>query len=411
MSSADDNQIISMAELLAQEEDVLGKIRPGKIVKGTVASKRPGEIFVDIGAKYEGLVEPRDLDNFSPDELAEIKVGDKIPVYVLRTQSEDDERILLSLSQARAEKDWDEAERLFETEDIIESEVIGNNKGGLIVGFGHVRGFVPGSQLASAQYGGNKADRWDQLTGKTLRLKIIEVDRNRNRLILSERAAEAEYRKEQAKEKAKLLEALAEGDVRQGRVTSLADFGAFVDIGGIDGLIHLSELAWTHVSHPSEILNVGDQVDVYILNIEHEQQRVALSLKRLQPEPLSQVFDYYHIDQIVEATITKLTNFGAFARIDNRIEGLIHVSEISNRNIAHPRDVVAEAQEVRVRIIHIDPERRRMGLSMKQVEEVEDWTEYQSQSSDDDTSDAASDDDGPAESADGTTGSDDSVEP
>jgi small subunit ribosomal protein S1 len=189
----------------------------------------------------------------------------------------------------------------------------------------------------------------------------------------------------------------------------LADFGAFVDIGGIDGLIHLSELAWTHVSHPSEILNVGDQVDVYILNIEHEQQRVALSLKRLQPEPWSQVFEFYQIDQIVEATITKLTNFGAFARIDNRIEGLIHVSEISLQNIAHPREVVTENQQVRVRIIHIDPERRRMGLSMKQVEDTENWSEYQAAGSEDDSADVEADE-SPAEDSDATVDSDATTE-
>lgn len=390
MASSEDDQIMSMAELLAQEEDALQQIRPGTIVKGVVASKRPGEIFVDVGAKYEGLIEPRDLENFSQEEIAGIKVGDEIPVYVIKTQSEDDDHILLSLSQAKAEKDWDRAEQLYKDKEVVECEVIGNNKGGLIVNFGHVRGFVPGSQLASAQYGGSsRAERWDQLTGETLKLKIIEVDRTRNRLILSERAAADELRKEQAKERAKFLEQLAEGDVRKGTVTSLADFGAFVDIGGIDGLIHLSELAWTHVSQPSEILQVGDTVDVYILNIDHEQQRVALSLKRLQPEPWSQVFDYHHIDQIVDATITKLTNFGAFARIDNRIEGLIHISEISDRNIAHPRDVLSEGEEVKVRIIHIDPERKRMGLSLKQVEDLENWSEYQEQQPEDENSSAA----------------------
>ncbi len=386
MASSEDDQIMSMAELLAQEEDAIQQIQPGTIVKGIVASKRPGEIFVDVGAKYEGLIEPKDLENFSQEEIAAIKVGDEIPVYVVKTQTEDDDHILLSLSQAKAEKDWDKAERLYKEKEVIECEVIGNNKGGLIVNFGHVRGFVPGSQLASTQYGGSsRTERWDQLTGKMLRLKIIEVDRNRNRLILSERAAADELRKEQAKEKAKLLDQLAEGDVRQGTVTSLADFGAFVDIGGIDGLIHLSELAWTHVSHPSEILQVGDKVDVYILNIEHDQQRVALSLKRLQPEPWSQVFEYYHIDQIVDATITKLTNFGAFARIDNRIEGLIHISEISDKNITHPREVLAEEQDVKVRIIHIDPERKRMGLSLKQVEDLENWAEYQADADEEDT--------------------------
>jgi len=372
LSGAEDDQIMSMAELLAQEEEAFQSVQPGTIVKGVVASKRPGEIFVDVGAKYEGLVEPRDLENLSKEEVSALKVGDKISVYVVKTQTEDDDQILLSISQAKAEKDWDRAEELFEEEELVESAVIGNNKGGLIVSFGHVRGFVPGSQLMSAQYGS-----WDQLTGETLRLKIIEVDRDRNRLIFSERAAADELRREQAKEKAKFLTQLSEGEVRKGRVTSLADFGAFVDIGEIDGLIHLSELAWTHVSHPSEILSVGDEIDVYILNIEHEQQRVALSLKRLQPEPWSQVFDYYQIDQVVDAVITKLTNFGAFARIDNRIEGLIHISEITDRNIAHPRDVVSENQEVKVRIIHIDPERKRMGLSMKQVEELENWEDYQ----------------------------------
>lgn len=391
MTGVEGDETMSMAELLAQEEAALQQIVPGTIVKGVVASKRTGEIFVDIGAKYEGLVEPKDLENFSPEEIAAIKVGDTIPVYVLRMQTDEEDHIRLSLSQAKAEKDWDDAERLFKAGDIVESEVIGNNKGGLIVSFGHVRGFVPGSQLTSVQYSSqNKGERWDELTGEKLHLKIIEVDRTRNRLIFSERAASDDLRKEKAKEKAKLLEDLAEGDVRRGQVTSLADFGAFVDIGGIDGLIHLSELAWTHVSHPNEILNVGDEIDVYILKVEHDQQRVALSLKRLQPEPWSEVFDHYQINQVVDAVITKLTNFGAFARIDNRIEGLIHISEISEKNIAHPKDVVAENQEVKVRIIHIDPERRRMGLSMKQVEDHENWAEYQEQQSSDDN-DASAD--------------------
>jgi small subunit ribosomal protein S1 len=225
----------------------------------------------------------------------------------------------------------------------------------------------------NAQFGGpNKPERWNQLMGEKLLLKIIEVDRDRNRLILSERAAAEEARKN----KASFMTELTEGDVRTGRVTSLADFGAFVDIGGVDGLIHLSELAWTRISHPREVLKAGDEVKVYILSVDLDQQRVALSLKRLQPEPWSQVFDYYEINQVVDAVITKLTNFGAFARIDDRIEGLIHISELSDKNITHPREVVSEGQAVKVRIIHIDPDRRRMGLSMKQVEEKENWSAY-----------------------------------
>jgi small subunit ribosomal protein S1 len=379
LAGSEDKQMMSMAELLAQEEEFFRGVEPGEIVKGVVASKRPGEILVDVGAKSEGIVDPKDLANLSDEEIAEIRVGETVSVYVISTQTDEEgHRIMLSLSRARIEKDWDEAERLYEAQETIESKVIGNNKGGLIVNFGQVRGFVPGSQLVNAQFGGhNRPDRWNQLTGETLKLKIIEVDRNRNRLILSERAAADEIRQEREKEKDEFLLELVEGEVRTGRVTSLANFGAFVDIGGVDGLIHLSELAWTHVSNPNEVLKVGEEIDVYILNVDRDQKRVALSLKRLEPEPWSQVFDYYEINQIVDAVITKLTNFGAFARIDDRIEGLIHISEISDKNITHPREVLSEGQEVKVRIIHIDPERRRMGLSMKEVEAQEDWADYQ----------------------------------
>lgn len=378
-ASSEDNEMMSMADLLAQEESMFRVLEPGDIIKGVVASKRSSEILVDVGAKSEGIVDPRDLEKLSPEELAEIKVGDTVPVYVISAEgNEEGYSIRLSLSQAKIEEDWDEAQRLYEAGEAIESEVVGHNKGGLIVNFGQVRGFVPGSQLANLQYGGSsRPDRWSQMTGETLKLKIIEVDRDRNRLIFSERAAAHEIRKEIEKEKQKFLEELVEGEVRPGRVTSLANFGAFVDIGGVDGLIHLSELAWTHVSQPSEVLQVGDEIDVYVLNVDRERQRVALSLKRLEPEPWSQVFDYYEINQVVEATITKLTHFGAFARIDDRIEGLIHISEITDENITHPSQVISEGQDVRVRIIHIDPERRRMGLSMKEVEGQEDWLEYQ----------------------------------
>ncbi|MEW5957782.1 MAG: S1 RNA-binding domain-containing protein [Chloroflexota bacterium] len=381
LAGSENKQMMSMAELLAQEEGFFRGVEPGEIVKGVVASKRAGEILIDVGAKSEGIVDPKDLANLSEEELAEIRVGGTVSVYVISAQTDEEgHRIMLSLSRARIERDWDEAERLYEAQETIESKVIGNNKGGLIVNFGQVRGFVPGSQLVNAQFGGhNRPDRWNQLTGETLKLKIIEVDRSRNRLILSERAAANEIRQEKEKEKDQFLADLVEGEVRKGRVTSLANFGAFVDIGGVDGLIHLSELAWTHVAHPGEILKVGNEIEVYILNVDREQKRVALSLKRLEPEPWTQVFEYYEINQIVEAVITKLTNFGAFARIDDRIEGLIHISELSDKNITHPREVVAEGQAVKVRIIHIDPERRRMGLSMKEVETRADWADYQAE--------------------------------
>jgi small subunit ribosomal protein S1 len=377
-----DDQMMTMAELLDQQEKFFRVLQPGDIVKGIVASKRSNEILVDVGAKSEGIVHARDLENLSPEEVAAIKVGDEVPVYVVNVDDEED-RINLSLSQAKIEKDWDEAKRLFDAGETVDSTVIGSNKGGLIVNFGQIRGFVPGSQLANTQYGANRPGRWNQMMGESLTLKIIEVDRERNRLIFSERAVEEQSRQERVK----VLEDLKEGEVRSGRVTSLANFGAFVDIGGIDGLIHLSELAWTRISHPREVLQVGDEIDVHVLNVDLDQQRVALSLKRLEPEPWSEVFQHYQIDQVVEAVVTKITDFGAFARLDNRIEGLIHISELADRNINHPREVLAEGDEVKVRIIHIDPERQRMGLSLKQAEETdqEDWQDYQSSTSVDDT--------------------------
>lgn len=374
-----DDQMMTMAELLDQQEKFFRVLQAGDIVKGIVASKRSNEILVDVGAKSEGIVDARDLENLDPKEIAAIKVGDEVPVYVINVDDEED-RINLSLSQARIEKDWDEAKRLFAAGESVESTVIGNNKGGLIVNFGQIRGFVPGSQLANNQYSANRPGRWNQMMGETLRLKIIEVDRDRNRLIFSERAVEEQSRQDRAK----VLDHLKEGEIRSGRVTSLANFGAFVDIGGIDGLIHLSELAWTRISHPREILQVGDEIDVYILNVDLDQQRVALSLKRLEAEPWSKVFEHYQINQIANAVVTKITDFGAFARLDNRIEGLIHISEIADRNINHPREVVSEGEEITVRIIHIDPERQRMGLSLKQAADTteEDWQEYQTSSGD-----------------------------
>jgi small subunit ribosomal protein S1 len=213
------------------------------------------------------------------------------------------------------------------------------------------------------------------LVGNKMQLKVIEIDRSRNRLILSERAAMREWRKQH---KERLLAELQEGDIRQGEVISICDFGAFVDLGGADGLIHLSELSWRRVSHPSEVLKVGDEVEVYVLNVDRDRKRIGLSLKRLEPDPWSLITDNYHTDQLVEGTVTKLVKFGAFARIfDDDVEGLIHLSELSDERIAHPREVVQEGDVLTLRIIRIDPDQRRIGLSLKRVDSSEyldlDW--------------------------------------
>jgi small subunit ribosomal protein S1 len=362
-----------MAELLEQAYD-LKQIRRGDILMGTVVSVAPNEILIDIGSKSEGVVAGRELERISPEDLEALRVGSEVPVYVVRTEDEEGNPIL-SLARAQAEKDWIAAQKLYESGEIYEGVVAGHNKGGLIVHFGQIRGFVPGSQLAVDHRiaSAGKEEQWSHMADQELRLKIIELDRRRNRLIFSERAAVEEWRQ---KQKEKLLADLTEGDVLSGRVTSLADFGAFVDLGGADGLIHLSELSWLRVAHPRDLLQVGDELEVYVLNIDFERQRIGLSLKRLQQEPWSLVLDKYEIGQIVDARITKLANFGAFAQIDE-VEGLIHLSELTGANITHPREVVREGDEVSVKIIRIDPERRRIGLSMKQAEGEADWQEYQ----------------------------------
>ena len=360
----------SMAELL---DGGYGRLPPkrGDAVEGTIVRIRPTEILVDVGYKSEGIVTARDLDRLDSDYFKALKVGDKVLAYVLHPENRNGDMIL-SLSRALMERDWQEASRLFEAEEILEKPVAGFNRGGVIVNLGRVRGFVPASQIASARLGRgmDNAEReaiLAQLVGRQLKLKIIEMDRRRNRLILSERAAQREWREEQ---KARLLTELREGEVRHGVVSSLCDFGAFVDLAGADGLVHLSELAWRRVRHPREVLSLGQEVDVYVLGVDRERRRIALSLKRLEKEPWSQVEEKYEVGQLITCTITKLTDFGAFARLgEGVIEGLVHISELSDERIEHPSEVLEEGQEVTLRIIRVDVSRQRIGLSLRRAQE------------------------------------------
>ncbi len=368
-----------MALLLEQIDLSLLEPSAGDIRTGVIVDKRPHELLVDIGYKSEGIVNGRELDRIS-DSFDELNVGDEVPVYILREDR--DGNLLLSISRAQAEKDWEYAEQLMESQQIFEGNVAAHNRGGVIVKIGQVRGFVPASQLSSdSQSQGeddpeNADDRWASLVGQNLMLKVIDIDRRRNRLILSERLAVREWRRQQ---KEQLLETLKEGDIYDGVISSIADFGAFVDLGGADGLIHLSELSWNRVNHPSEVVEVGQKLKVQILSVDQERRRIGLSLRRLQPQPWDVVEETYEVGQIVRGRITKLVNFGAFARLEkDGIEGLIHVSELTDRRIAHPKEVVAEGEEYDLRIIRIDIDKRRMGLSLKQAQpagpEVEvDW--------------------------------------
>jgi small subunit ribosomal protein S1 len=374
------DSVHSMKELL-EESYAYRPFQRGDILKGVIVSASPTEILIDIGSKTEGLVSSRELERMGPEAIERLKVGDDVPVYVLNPEDKNG-NVILSLSRAQLEKDWQAAQEIFEVGECFETTVSGYNKGGLIVRLGKVRGFIPASQLVppyhkAQEESQSNEEHWARMVGQQLQLKIIELDRRRNRLILSERAAMREWRKQQ---KEKLLDELQEGDVCRGRVSSLCNFGAFIDLGGADGLVHLSELSWGRVSHSKEVLRVGDEVDVYILNVDREKRRIGLSIKRLQPEPWSLVPEKYSVGQLVQGTITKLANFGAFARIENdEIEGLIHISEFSEDPIAHPKEVVKEGDVVTLRIIRIDSNRRRMGLSLKRVEEGEyvdlDWRE------------------------------------
>ncbi|MFO7167260.1 MAG: 30S ribosomal protein S1 [Chloroflexota bacterium] len=356
-----------MEQFLTNPAHDYRNLQYGDTVDGVIMRVDRDEILVDIGSKAEGVIPAREMQSLSPEDRANLKPGDVLLVFVV--QPEDREgRAVLSVDKARQEKSWRRLQQIYESGEVIEAKVVNYNKGGLLVSLDGVRGFVPSSQVTGISRGPETQKQSDmaKMVGTTLPLKVIEINRNRNRLILSERQAVQEVREGR---KGELLSSLKEGDVRTGVVTSVCDFGAFVDIGGADGLVHLSELSWSRVKHPSEVLKPGDHVNVYVLNVDHERKRIALSIKRTQSEPWATIGERYQLGQIVEGTITQLASFGAFARIEDGVEGLIHVSEMGDGRVQHPREVVQEGDTVQVRIIRIDPARKRMGLSMRQVEE------------------------------------------
>ena len=361
---------VDMAQLLDEAESSYQSLERGQTVDGVLMKVDRDALLVNVGQKTEGVVPAREMRSMSPEAIDELSVGDAIVVTVLRPETEEG-LALLSVDRAKGELGWRTLAQHAEDGTIIEAEVSGYNRGGAVAVVEGVQGFVPLSQLTAVSRPPSDSDENPQLAalvGTTLQLKVIEVNRRRNRVILSERAAMQEFRQQQ---KEALLESLREGEIRSGRVTGITNFGAFVDLGGADGLIHISELSWNSVRSPEEVVKVGDQVDVYVIKIDKEVKRIALSLKRTQPEPWAEIATKCHIGQVTNATITKLAHFGAFARIEDSVEGLIHISELSDRIIQHPKEVVREGDEVAVKIVKLDPERRRIGLSMKQVESGE----------------------------------------
>jgi len=358
----------NMETLLKEEGLTLDFPQPGEVRTGVIASISPTQLLVSIGAKSEGVISRRELEQIPAAEREAMQVGAEIPVFVLASEDANG-NIVLSYTRALEQKGWEEVERILESDEIYVSKIEGYNKGGLIVPVHGLRGFVPASQIGMlrrmAVTGETPEQRWGKMIGDPINVRVIEVDRNRRRLILSERAASSETRQSL---KERVIEELKEGEIRTGRVTSLADFGAFVNINGADGLVHLSEISWERVQHPSEVLEVGQEVTVKIINIDSEKKRIGLSLRALAEDPWTKKIEKFKVGQLVEGVITRLTKFGAFARLEGGVEGLIHISEIGETRIEHPKERLHEGEVVTLRIIRIDPEQRRIGLSLRKVD-------------------------------------------
>ncbi|TAM76415.1 MAG: 30S ribosomal protein S1, partial [Chloroflexota bacterium] len=364
----------TMEELLAEQEGDIRSLKHGDVVEGTVVRIDKDEILVDIGAKSEGVVSNRELYGRHAESQPVLNLGDTVLVYVLQPESEAGHAVL-SLRRAGLERKWRAMQELFDAGTIIEAPVIDHNKGGLIVDCG-IRGFVPISQIVdfprrpqndqprdAAQ---EIAEKLQPFVGRKLRLKILEVNRKANRLILSEKVALYEERREKRDE---LFSSLQVGQHVKGNVRSIAPFGVFIDLGGIDGLVHKSELSWNKVNNPESGYRVGDEVEAEVIDINHERGRISLSIRRLQPDPWDSTVADFKTGDIIEGTVTKIVNFGAFVRVRDGLEGLIHISELSHQRVAHPGDVVHEGQHLKLKIISLESERHRLGLSLKQAEE------------------------------------------
>jgi small subunit ribosomal protein S1 len=353
-----------MAALL--EESNVAEPRPlrrGEVVEGTVMSLERDGVLVDIGFKSEGVVTQNEMHSLGADPFSKVAVGEKVLVYVLQPETPEGQ-VALSIDRARGEQGWRVLQDRFEAGDIFEAEITGYNKGGLLANVEGVNAFIPMSQVVGAKPGTDGANPLSAQVGRALRLKVIEINRRRNRVILSERAALQEWRAEQ---KDRLLDELAEGEIRTGRITSIRNFGVFVDLGGADGLVHLSELSWDRNANPEDLFNVGDEVQVYVMKVDLETKKIALSIRRASPEEWEQLITRYQVGDVIPGVITKLVAFGAFARLPGPVEGLVHVSELVDRRIGHPEEVVQEGDIVPLKIVRIEHDRHRLGLSLREA--------------------------------------------
>lgn len=400
---------------IEQEEEIMSllsslepmkKIKRGDVVEGTVMSTDSDGAFIDIGQKSEGLVPNNEMRSIISNSEGFLNIGTTVLTLVIKTES-NDQCALLSIDKAIGQQGWSILEKAIESDEMVEGLIIAFNRGGAIVESHGVQGFVPTSQLvtvprvsniqfnqphdqrkeneSSTEETGteknnesdkkvvevNAEDPRTEYIGRKINIKVLEINRARNRAIFSEKKAVQEQKEEQ---KARIIEEISEGDIRKGVVTGLSSFGAFVDLGGADGLIHISELSWNQIDSPQDIVTIGEEIDVYILKVDYDTKKIALSIRRLQSEPWENITDELSNGDIVDAVIGKITDFGAFARIQcskGVIEGLIHISELSPKVVSHPKEVVREGEELKVKVMNLEPERRRLALSLKETLDVE----------------------------------------
>lgn len=354
---------------LLEESLASSQIERGDIVRGTVLSIDSHGLLVDVGWKQDGIVTRNDIERMGMNP-ADFQLNAEIDVAVVRL-NDSSGNLILSAAQARQNEDWKRAQQMMDDDALWTGQINDANKGGLMMPFGHLRGFIPASHVVDLPRGLKEEDRLahlQTLIGREMSVKVIEVNRKRRRLVFSQLDAEQENR---LARKQALLRELAEGSSRQGIVSGLCDFGAFVDLGGADGLIHISELAWHRVRHPSQIVSIGDQVEVYILNLDDEGRRIGLSLKRLKPNPWTLVDEMYHVGQLVEGLISRVESFGAFISLEPGIEALLHISQISKNPQENSIRHLYEGQKLLLRIISIESKRQRLGLSLNEVAEAE----------------------------------------
>ena len=355
-----DVQQQQMAALLEDDYDFT-RPRRGDVREAVILSIGDNDMVVDLGSKRDGIVPPKDLELLDDTYRAGLEIGNQVPIVILKTWGRRD-GILVSVNKGLQQKDWLRAEDFLESEEVFEAEVIDFNRGGVLVQFGRVRGFVPNSHLTAIPRGtrGKRLNEMkSELVGETLPLVVIEVNQRRRRLVLSERRAKNRRRQQ-------LLKELTEGEVRTGTVSNLVDFGAFVDLGGIDGLIHISELDWQHVDHPSEVLSARDEVEVYVLNVDRERERIALSRKRLLPDPWSVVTEKIQKGDVVDGTVTSVADFGAFVDVGEGVEGLVHISEMPDGEATNSD--LESGSEVTVRVLGIDEWQHRIPLRLEDAD-------------------------------------------